>query len=142
MDEEKQEVMLLDKKLLHAKEEEKEVPFWKRIAGLGFMLIILKNLTGGLNDILAKSMSDLHPITFILLRSVTMLSLVTPLCILRDQPPFPPGQSLLDRGLLLFRCVIGCIQASRACLSKTFLICLSVSEYTDSVSVLMIHVFF
>ena len=131
------------------------LPCWKKIAGIGFLIIILKNLISGFGDILVsfssgtllclltftsqvKSLTEVHPITLIFLRSVTTLAIITPVCtpsiyetepnntlytagfwrilwecffvgrrldiiklinlvqigIVRDQPPFPAGQSL------------------------------------------------
>ena len=97
--------------LLEITSEDKEKPaLWRRITGIGFVLIIVKNLVGGVNDILVKSLSEVHPITLLLLRSLFTLAIITPVSIARDEPPFPAGYSLQDRALLVFRCVIGCIQ--------------------------------
>ena len=73
-----------------------------------------------------KSLTEVHPITLIFLRSVTTLTMITPVsnkschndtiaewiqvAIVRDQPPFPAGHSWQDRALLVTRCLIGCVQ--------------------------------
>ena len=69
---------------------------WWTIPGLGFIIIIVKNLIAALSDILVKSMSSLHPVSLIFLRSVMMLSLITPVSIARDRPPFPQGQGIQE----------------------------------------------
>ena len=75
------------------------LPCWKKIAGIGFLIIILKNLISGFGDILVsfssgslvclltfishsqvKSLTEVHPITLIFLRSVTTLAIITPVC--------------------------------------------------------------
>jgi len=104
--------------LLKVQEDEKvgsietKLSCWRKIAGIGFLLIILKNLISGFGDILVKSLTEVHPITLIFLRSVTTLTMITPVGIVRDQPPFPAGHSLQDRALLVARCLIGCVQVS------------------------------
>ena len=69
---------------------------WWTIPGLGFIIIIVKNLIAALSDIMVKSMSELHPVSLIFLRSVMMLSLITPVSIARDRPPFPKGQGIQE----------------------------------------------
>ena len=87
--------------------------WWKSLAGLGLFIIVLKNVLNGLNDVIVKSLPSLHPITVMFIRSLLMLSMLMPVSIVKDQGPFPPGQCLLDRGLLVLRCIIGAFKVGR-----------------------------
>ena len=84
--------------------------FWKRIAGFGLMLIILKNIISIFADIIVKKIPNIHPVTLILYRSIISLSIAMPWGILQDQPPFPSNQTAKDRVLIVARGVIACLQ--------------------------------
>ena len=89
------------------KNKDEERPSVKRFAGLGLFLILLKNILGGFNDILVKDIHNLHPMAVIFIEDLLMFSLLLPVSIVRDQGPFPPGETVRDRLLLVVMCVIG-----------------------------------
>ena len=57
--------------------------FIQKLSQYGLMLTILKNLFAGINEIVVKSLPDLHPVTVFFLRSILMLSLLLPVSIVR-----------------------------------------------------------
>ena len=83
---------------------EKKKSFWKKIPFIGLILIILKNILNGVSDIVIKEMRDMEPVTLIFFRSTVMLSIVIPLSVVKDQPPFPPGLTIRERVLQVLRC--------------------------------------
>ena len=89
------------------KNKDEERPRVKRFAGLGLFLILLKNILAGFNDILVKDIHNLQPMAVIFIEDLLMFSLLLPVSIVRDQGPFPPGESVGDRLLLVVMCVIG-----------------------------------
>ena len=82
---------------------EKKKSFWKKVPFIGLILILLKNVLAGISDIVTKKMTDIDPITLIFFRSTVMLSLEIPWSIVKDQPPFPAGHSIKERGLQVLR---------------------------------------
>ena len=82
---------------------------WKRIYGLGIMLIIVKILIDGVTSLVIKKFDTIDPMVLLFYRSLVNLSLILPWSVFKDKPAFPPGQSLKDRFCLIFRGVIGCI---------------------------------
>jgi len=82
----------------------------KNIAGLGLILIVVKNILKGGSEIVVKKLTGINPITLLMLRSLVSLSLATPLSISMDQPPFPPGYTWKERLVQLIRCVFACLQ--------------------------------
>ena len=54
-----------------------------KLSQYGLLLTILKNLFAGINEIVVKSLPDLHPVTVFFLRSILMLSLLLPVSIVR-----------------------------------------------------------
>lgn len=85
---------------------EKKKSFWKKVPFIGLILILLKNVLAGISDIVTKKMTDIDPITLIFFRSTVILSLTIPWSIVKDQPPFPSGHSIKERGLQVLRCVL------------------------------------
>lgn len=51
-------------------------------------------------------MTDIDPISLIFFRSTVMLSLEIPWSIIKDQPPFPSGLTIKERGLQVMRCIL------------------------------------
>ena len=83
--------------------EEKKKSFWKKVPFIGLILIVLKNVLNGVSDIVIKEMPEMEPVTLIFFRSTVMLSIVIPLSIVKDQPPFPPGLTVRERVLQVLR---------------------------------------
>ena len=82
--------------------------WWSKITGLGLFITVVKNVLNGVTDVMVKSaFADFNPVSLIFLRAVLMISMVMPVSIIKDQGPFPPGQSLTDRCLLVFQTVVG-----------------------------------
>ena len=79
---------------------------WKRVPGFGLLLILVKNLFGGCSDIFVKKLGHVNPVVLILFRSIVSLTISAQWSILTDNPPFPAGNSLKDRSLLIARCLI------------------------------------
>ena len=77
--------------------------FWRKVPFIGLILILLKNILAGISDLVIKKMTDIDPITLIFFRSIVMLSLEIPWCIVKDQPPFPSGHTIKERGLQVMR---------------------------------------
>ena len=101
----------IPKSTKECQEQDKTKPaFWKRVAGFGLMLIILKNIVSGFTDIIVKKITNIHPVSLILFRSLISLTIAMSWGILKDQPPFPSKQKVKDRVLIVIRGVIGCLQ--------------------------------
>ena len=77
--------------------------FWRKVPFIGLILILVKNILAGISDLVIKKMTDIDPITLIFFRSTVMLSLEIPWSIVKDQPPFPSGHSIKERGLQVLR---------------------------------------
>ena len=77
--------------------------FWRKVPFIGLILILVKNILAGISDLVIKKMTDIDPITLIFFRSTVMLSLEIPWSIVKDQPPFPSGLSIKERGLQVMR---------------------------------------
>ena len=92
------------------KDDEANGVQWKSIAGIGFVLTVLKCCIKGLTDTIVKCVSGINPIVIVFFRSLIILSLIIPFSLVKDQPPFPSSLSLQDRLLLVFRSVIGLLQ--------------------------------
>ena len=86
------------------------VSFWKRIAGVGLLITVFKCCIKGVTDTIVISVHDMNPIVLLFFRSIIIFSLVIPMGLVKDHPPFPTGQSLQDRLLLVFRSIIGLLQ--------------------------------
>lgn len=78
---------------------------WRKVPFIGLILILLKNILAGISDLVIKKMT-IDPITLIFFRSTVMLSLEIPWSIVKDQPPFPSGLSIKERGLQVLRCIL------------------------------------
>jgi len=89
---------------------EKNVSLWKRIAGVGLLITVFKCCIKGLTDTIVITVRDMNPIVLLFFRSIIIFSLLIPMGLVKDQPPFPTGQSLQDRLLLVFRSIIGLLQ--------------------------------
>jgi drug/metabolite transporter (DMT)-like permease len=89
---------------------EKNVSFWKRIAGVGLLITVFKCCIKGITDTIVISVRDMNPIVLLFFRSIIIFSLIIPMGLAKDHPPFPTGQSLQDRLLLVFRSIIGLLQ--------------------------------
>ena len=83
---------------------------WENIVGIGIFLTIIKCVIKGVTDIIVKKFVGIHPVVLIYYRSIIILTLMMPMSIFKDQPPFPTNLSLQDRLLLVFRSVIGLLQ--------------------------------
>ena len=100
-----------DAELLTAgrKIEKKKCCMWKKIAGFGLMLTVFKNVINNFSDIIVKKVPGIHPVPFLLYRSIISLSVTMTIGIFKDQPPFPSDQTLRDRILIVARGVIACV---------------------------------
>ena len=56
----------------------KKISFWKKIPFIGLILILMKNILAGINDILIKDMTEIDPVTLTFFRSTVMLSIEIP----------------------------------------------------------------
>ena len=83
---------------------------WKTITGIGLTITVIKCCIKGLTDTIVKNVSSINPIVLIFFRSIIILSLTIPMCLVKDQPPFPTNLSLQDRLLLVIRSIIGLLQ--------------------------------
>ena len=83
---------------------------WEKFVGIGIILTIIKCGIKGVTDIIVKKFVGINPVALIFYRSIIILTLMMPMSIFKDQPPFPTKLSLQDRLLLVFRSVIGFLQ--------------------------------
>ncbi|XP_023348982.1 solute carrier family 35 member G1 isoform X2 [Eurytemora carolleeae] len=91
--------------------EEKKTKCYKKIIGLGLILTLIKIILSSLSDLLVKKLDNVHPITLLFYRSLAMLSLIFPISIGTNKPPFPADTKPKERFLLVLRGVLGCVGA-------------------------------
>jgi len=84
-------------------------PWYKRIAGLGFILIIAKVFSKTLVDMIVRQLDSVHPIVILFYRSMTMMTIMMPVSVATNSPPFPSDRTLKERLLLILRGVIDCL---------------------------------
>jgi len=90
--------------------KEKKESAWRKIAGIGLLITVLKCCIKGFTDTIVITVGDINPIVLIFFRSIIIFSLLIPMGLIKDQPPFPTSQTLKDRLLLVFRSIIGLMQ--------------------------------
>jgi len=90
--------------------EENKQSAWKKIIGIGLLLTVIKCIIKGFTDAIVITVGDINPIVLIFYRSIIIFSLVIPMGIVKDNPPFPSSQTFQDRFLLVFRSIIGLLQ--------------------------------
>ena len=78
-----EKVVMTSKEELTVQEKQRErlksISVSSKLAKNGFLIIIVKNLFGGVGDILVRSLPDIEPLTLTLLRSLLSLSILLPL---------------------------------------------------------------
>ena len=74
-----EKVVMTSKEELTEQEKQRERQRVYKLAKNGLLIIIVKNLFGGLSDILVRSLPNIEPLTLSLLRSLLSLSLLLPL---------------------------------------------------------------
>lgn len=74
-----EKVVITSKEELSEQEKQRERQRVYKLAKNGLLIIIVKNLFGGLSDILVRSLPNIEPLTLSLLRSLLSLSLLLPL---------------------------------------------------------------
>merc|ERR1740128_725870 len=80
---------------------------WKKIAGIGLLLTVFKCCIKGITDTIVISVGDINPIVLIFFRSIIIFSLIIPMGLIKEQPPFPTTATFQDHLLLVFRSIIG-----------------------------------
>ena len=83
--------------------------FWKKIPGFGFILILIALIIQNFTNLLVKQMTSIDPLVLLFYRSIFIFIVTMPWAVLKEKPPFPPGQSNADRLRLLYRGIIGCL---------------------------------
>ena len=86
-----------------------ERSWWKNVPCIGYILIFLKVVFHTGTNLIVKKMTNIHPLSLLLFRSLMILSVSLPWSVLINRSPFPPDQSMDDRLCLLFRGMAGCL---------------------------------
>ena len=80
---------------------EKKESAWKKVVGIGLLITVFKCCIKGIVDTIVISVCDINPIVLIFFRSIIIFSLIIPMGLVKDHPPFPTGQTLQDQLLNL-----------------------------------------
>jgi len=83
--------------------------WWQNIPCIGYILIFLKVVFHTGTNVMVKKMTNIHPLSLLLFRSLMILSVSLPWSVMINRSPFPPDQSMDDRLCLLFRGMAGCL---------------------------------
>lgn len=72
-------------------------------------MIFLKVVFHTGTNLMVKRMTNIHPLSLLLYRSLMILTISLPWSIAINRSPFPPDQTKEDRLCLLFRGMVGCL---------------------------------